>query len=176
MQLSAESSLAQHPGCSSRRCQSEQIAHHSPATSGFACADRVVVRFPCRVTTALRTAVTRRSITFPAWSRASSRAPGRCSARSDARCSRSKERRSDAGRRHPRSPRSQRLLYQSQGRIHAKRQNRLDAHGHFKLIVPDPRRYAPATWPASRGTGGRIAAEQVAGFDWNSRPESAEYA
>ena len=28
--------------------------HHSPGTSDLACRDRVVVRFPCRVTTALR--------------------------------------------------------------------------------------------------------------------------
>ncbi len=42
--------------------------------------------------------------------------------------------------------------------------------------MPNPRRYAPPTWPASRGTGGRFAAEQVAGFRWNRWPESAEYA
>ena len=42
--------------------------------------------------------------------------------------------------------------------------------------MPNPRRYAPPTWPASRGTGGRFAAEQVAGFGWNRWPESAEYA
>ena len=42
--------------------------------------------------------------------------------------------------------------------------------------MPNPRRYAPPTWPVSRGTGGRFAAEQVAGFGWNRWPESVEYA
>lgn len=53
--MPAGRTLAPHLACSSRRCRSEQTAYHSPATSGSVCRDRVVVRFLCRVTTALRT-------------------------------------------------------------------------------------------------------------------------
>ncbi len=72
--------------------------------------------------------------------------------------------------------RAQRLSNRTQRRIHAKKQNRLDQHGHFKLIMLSPRRSAPLRWPSSRGTTGRFATEQVAGFVWNGWPESVEYA
>ena len=42
--------------------------------------------------------------------------------------------------------------------------------------MSDPRRYAPVRWPASRGTNGRFAMEQMAAFAWNRWPESVEYA
>lgn len=38
-----------------------RTSYHSPGTSGFACADRMAVRFRCRVTTALRFVVTRQA-------------------------------------------------------------------------------------------------------------------
>ncbi len=47
-----ECTLTQHFACSSWRCRSEPMAYHSPRTFGFACPDRVVVRFLSRVTTA----------------------------------------------------------------------------------------------------------------------------
>jgi len=42
--------------------------------------------------------------------------------------------------------------------------------------MPNPRRYASVRWPSSRGTTGRFATDQVAGFAWNGWPESVGYA
>jgi len=47
--------LPDQPLSGFRRLENIERPDHSSRTCGFACADRVVVRFPCRVTTALRT-------------------------------------------------------------------------------------------------------------------------
>ncbi len=72
------------------------------------------------------------------------------------------------GRCHPGSAGTQRLQDQSERRVYAKTQSKVDEHPRFRVTMQTPRRCAPM--------GGSFAPGRVAGFRWNGWQTSAVYA